>query len=140
MTPFNSGPSLVVISDTGRTRQIPVPFDGIVLGRDAGLGPPFSTDEFVSRNHVSVQRRGDVVEIADLGSANGTYVNGTRVHASARLQDSGAKVAVVDVLVMRRRIHGANTMLQQRPGHGDYLAALRASVARKAAAKRSVGA
>ena len=88
MAPFNSGLSLVVISDTGRARQIPVPFDGIVLGRDAGLGPPFSTDEFVSRNHVSVQRRGNGVEIADLGSANGTYVNGTRVHAPARLQDS----------------------------------------------------
>jgi glycosyltransferase involved in cell wall biosynthesis len=65
---------------------------------------------------------------------------GEMIDWSARLQDSGAKVAVVDVLVMRRRIHGANTMLQQRPGHGDYLAALRASVARKAAAKRSVGA
>jgi pSer/pThr/pTyr-binding forkhead associated (FHA) protein len=88
VAPINSGPSLVVISDTGRARQIPVPFDGIVLGRDAGLGPPFSTDEFVSRNHVSVQRRGDSVEIADLGSANGTYVNGVRVHAPARLQDS----------------------------------------------------
>ena len=88
MTPFNSGPSLVVISDTGRARHIPVPFDGIVLGRDARLGPPFSTDEFVSRNHVSVRRRGGGVEIADLGSANGTYVNGARVHAPARLEDS----------------------------------------------------
>jgi glycosyltransferase involved in cell wall biosynthesis len=65
---------------------------------------------------------------------------GETIDWSARLQDSGAKVAVVDALVMRRRIHGANTMLQQRPGHGDYLAALRASVARKAAAKRLVGA
>jgi pSer/pThr/pTyr-binding forkhead associated (FHA) protein len=85
---FNTGPSLVVISDAGRARQIPIPSDGIVLGRDAQLGPPFSTDEFVSRNHVSVQRRGDVVEIADLGSANGTFVNGTRVRSPACMQDS----------------------------------------------------
>ena len=87
MAPFDSGPSLVVISDAGRTRQIPIPSSGLVLGRDTQLGPPFTTDQYVSRNHVSVQRRGDGVEIADLGSANGTYVNGTRVHAQARLQD-----------------------------------------------------
>ena len=88
MAPFDSVPSLVVISDADRARQIPIPFDGLVLGRNAGLGPPFSTDQYISRNHVSVRRRGDGVEIADLGSANGTYVNGTRVQAQARMQDS----------------------------------------------------
>jgi pSer/pThr/pTyr-binding forkhead associated (FHA) protein len=88
VAPFDSVPSLVVISDVGRAWQIPIPFDGLVLGRDAGLGPPFSTDQYVSRNHVSVRRRGDGVEIADLGSANGTYVNGAPIHAPACLQDS----------------------------------------------------
>lgn len=87
MAPFNSDPNLVVVSAAGRTRQIPVPASGIVLGRDARLGAPFSTDEFVSRNHASVQRRGDTLEIADLGSANGTYVNGALVHAPASMRD-----------------------------------------------------
>jgi hypothetical protein len=87
VAPFSSDPKLVVVSAAGRTRQIPVPVNGIVLGRDARLGPPFSTDEFVSRNHASVQRHGDGVEIADLGSANGTYVNGARVHAAASMRD-----------------------------------------------------
>jgi len=59
---LDSVPSLVVISDADRARQIPIPFDGLVLGRNAGLGPPFSTDQYVSRNHVSVRRRGDGVE------------------------------------------------------------------------------
>jgi pSer/pThr/pTyr-binding forkhead associated (FHA) protein len=88
VAPFNPGPSLVVISVTGLARQIPVPFKGIVLGRDDRLGPPFSTDEFVSRSHVWVRRRSDGVEVTDLGSANGTYVNGTRVRAPTRIQDS----------------------------------------------------
>ena len=88
MAPFNSGPSLVVISGTGLSRQIPITFNGIVLGRDARLGPPFSTDEFVSRSHVWVRRHGDGVEVTDLGSANGTYVNGVRVRAPTRIQDS----------------------------------------------------
>jgi len=85
---FNSDPSLVVIAAAGLTRKIPVPFNGIVLGRDARLGPPFSTDEFVSRSHVWVRRQGDGVEVTDLGSANGTYVNGIRVRAPTRMQDS----------------------------------------------------
>jgi pSer/pThr/pTyr-binding forkhead associated (FHA) protein len=85
---FNSSPSLVVIPGTGLARQIPIPFNGIVLGRDARLGPPFSTDEFVSRCHVWVRRHGDGVEVTDLGSANGTYVNGVRVRAPTRIQDS----------------------------------------------------
>ena len=88
MAPFNSDPSLVVIAATGLARKIPVPFNGIVLGRDARLGPPFSTDEFVSRSHVWVRRQGDGVEVTDLGSANGTYVNGIRVRAPTRMQDS----------------------------------------------------
>jgi pSer/pThr/pTyr-binding forkhead associated (FHA) protein len=88
MAPFNPGPSLVVASGAGLARQIPVPFNGIVLGRDDRLGPPFSTDEFVSRSHVWVRRRGNAVEVTDLGSANGTYVNGTRVRAPTLMQDS----------------------------------------------------
>ena len=88
MAPFNSSPSLVVISGTGLARQIPVPFKGIVLGRDDRLGPPFSMDEYVSRSHVWVRRLSDGVEVTDLGSANGTYVNGTRVRAPTRIQDS----------------------------------------------------
>jgi pSer/pThr/pTyr-binding forkhead associated (FHA) protein len=88
VAPFNPGPSLVVASGTGLARQIPVPFNGIVLGRDDRLGPPFSTDEFVSRSHVWVRRRGNGVEVTDLGSANGTYVNGTRVRAPTFMQDS----------------------------------------------------
>jgi len=87
VTPLNSGPSLIVISGTSQDRRIPVPFGGKVLGRDTPLGPPFTTDRFVSRHHVMIRRVGHGVEIADLGSVNGTYVNGTRVRAPTRLQD-----------------------------------------------------
>jgi hypothetical protein len=44
-----------------------------VLGRDARLGRPFSTDEFLSRHHVLVRPIGYSLEVIDLGSANGTY-------------------------------------------------------------------
>ena len=88
MTASDPGPRLVVTSGAGSARQIPITFRGVVLGRDARLGPPFSTDEFVSRCHVWVRRRGDGVEVTDLGSVNGTYVNGTRVRAPTLMGDS----------------------------------------------------
>jgi pSer/pThr/pTyr-binding forkhead associated (FHA) protein len=79
-------PSLVVISGSARERRIPVPAHGLVLGRDGQLGVPFSTDQFVSRNHVALRRRDNsCVEIADLGSENGTYLNGTQVRDQARM-------------------------------------------------------
>ncbi len=62
---------------------------------------------------------------------------GEMIDWAARLNDSGAKVALVEALVMSRRIHGGNTMISERTSHGDYLKALRASLARKAAAKAS---
>jgi pSer/pThr/pTyr-binding forkhead associated (FHA) protein len=117
VAPFNTGPSLVVISDGGPAWQIPIPFNGIVLGRDTELGPPFSTDEFVSRNHVSVQRHGDVVEVADLGSANGTFVNGTRVRSPARMQDSD--VLRIGRIVLKLAAPGGLGQTTAKPARGD---------------------
>ena len=124
MAPFNTGPSLVVISDGGPAWQIPIPFNGIVLGRDTELGPPFSTDEFVSRNHVSVQRRGDFVEVVDLGSANGTFVNGTRVRSPARMQDSD--VLRIGRIVLKLAAPGGLGQTTDKParGGGPYLTIL----------------
>ena len=80
---------LVVISGSGRDRQIPIPAGGMVLGRDDQLGSPFSIDLLVSRKHVSVHRCDDGgVEVEDLGSVNGTFVNGTRIHDRTRIRAS----------------------------------------------------
>jgi glycosyltransferase involved in cell wall biosynthesis len=51
----------------------------------------------------------------------------------ARLEEDGAPVGRVEALVMRRRIHGRNTMIQNREAHGEYLRVLRAGLARRAA-------
>jgi pSer/pThr/pTyr-binding forkhead associated (FHA) protein len=87
MTSLNAGPALIVVSGAGQVRRISVPSRGRVLGRDARLGQPFSTDRFLSRHHVLVRRIGYGIEVMDLGSANGTYVNGTRVRAPTPLHD-----------------------------------------------------
>ena len=52
----------------------------------------------------------------------------------ARAEDAGARSVRIDHVVLRRRIHGANTVLRERASQGDYLKVLRASLARRAAA------
>jgi pSer/pThr/pTyr-binding forkhead associated (FHA) protein len=82
-------PTLVVMSGPGQGRRLTVPPGGLTLGRDELLGPPFSTDNSVSRRHAAVDRRGDgSVDVTDLGSANGTYLNGRQVTAATPMNDS----------------------------------------------------
>jgi pSer/pThr/pTyr-binding forkhead associated (FHA) protein len=44
-------------------------------------------DPEVSRRHALVRRAGDGLELVDLGSVNGTYVNGQRIHEPTPLAD-----------------------------------------------------
>lgn len=119
MTPLDPGPSLVVISADGPAQQISVPVNGLVLGRDPRLGPPFSTDQYVSRKHVSVRRLGDRVEIADLGSANGTYVNGRRVRAWARMRDNDVlRIGKID---LKLTVPGGPDQTMAGAGGAPYL-------------------
>ncbi|HEX4335744.1 MAG TPA: GGDEF domain-containing protein [Polyangiaceae bacterium] len=44
-------------------------------------------DEGISRSHARIVRKGSTYFVEDLGSANGTYVNGVRVEIAAELAD-----------------------------------------------------
>src|SRR6266511_548947 len=77
--------------------------DGAVktIGRSAGA--EFMVDAaLVSRLHCQLSASGDALHVKDLGSTNGTFVNGRRVR-SAELQD-GDRLAVgrVEVKVSRQ--------------------------------------
>ena len=56
------------------------------MGRGGGCGIVLPDDHFVSTVHARVFRRGDEVFVEDLGSRNGTFVNGTAVAAPIRLR------------------------------------------------------
>jgi pSer/pThr/pTyr-binding forkhead associated (FHA) protein len=59
-------------------RVVPWTAAELVAGRSADCDITLSQDE-VSRRHVRFERRGDQYELIDLGSVNGTFVNGRRV-------------------------------------------------------------
>jgi len=58
----------------------------LTVGRGGGCGIVLADDQFVSTVHARVFRRGDDVFVEDLGSRNGTFVNGHPVEGTARLK------------------------------------------------------
>ncbi len=60
----------------GRTIEIAGP---TVVGRDATSGIRLEHDEFASARHARIEPRPDGALVDDLGSTNGTFVNGSKV-------------------------------------------------------------
>lgn len=59
-----------------------------IVGRDAGSGISLDGDEFASTRHARIDPRPDGVWVEDLGSTNGTFVNGEQI-GSRRLLQTG---------------------------------------------------
>ncbi len=57
----------------------------ITIGRGGQNDVAIEGDEFASARHVRFEPRGDGVWVLDLGSTNGTYVNGIRIDGARRL-------------------------------------------------------
>ena len=61
--------------------------DEFLIGRSADAEGRLGDDPEISRQHAKITRRaGDQLAIEDLGSTNGTYVNGTRITAPQPLK------------------------------------------------------
>src|SRR5215467_3256375 len=65
---------------------IELPVGETVIGRDVGCALRFN-DPSVSRRHVRLVRRADEVFAQDLGSTNGTLVNGRSLTSAVRVED-----------------------------------------------------
>ena len=57
----------------------------ITVGRAASNDIRLVNDEFASGTHARIEPRRDGVWVEDIGSTNGTYVNGTRLSRAQRL-------------------------------------------------------
>jgi pSer/pThr/pTyr-binding forkhead associated (FHA) protein len=69
---------LVLTLSSGQEQEFALAAASVTLGR-ATTNPVVLRDPKVSRSHARIEEEGDGFAIADLGSANGTYVNGARV-------------------------------------------------------------
>jgi len=92
--PARPGRLLVLASDVlppGAAIVLDAP--EVLIGRDPAAQALLEGDGFVSARHALVRVRGDAPTVIDLGSTNGTFVNGERSAAETALDD-GDEVAI----------------------------------------------
>jgi pSer/pThr/pTyr-binding forkhead associated (FHA) protein len=73
--------TLVILSGPGAGVEHPLERPRTVLGRGPGVDLALPDPE-MSRQHAAVEFEGGSFRIRDLGSTNGTQVNGTLIHAA----------------------------------------------------------
>lgn len=78
-------PTLVVIAGRRSGQRLVVPAGETTIGRDAASELVFD-DEGVSRHHAMLVRAAHTVTIEDVGSTNGTWVNGEEVSSARELR------------------------------------------------------
>jgi pSer/pThr/pTyr-binding forkhead associated (FHA) protein len=73
-------PALVVVRGSGAGREHPLDREKLVIGRAPGVDVQLDDSE-LSSQHAAVEWSGEGFRICDLGSTNGTFVNGRPVRA-----------------------------------------------------------
>jgi len=67
------------------------------------------------------------------GGLNASLSGGEMIDWVQRVRGTGSAVAMIDAIVLRRRIHGDNLSLQREALHAGYLATARAAIERRRA-------
>ena len=78
---------LVVVTSPALTtgEELAIDSSPILVGREAENDVPLLRDEFSSSRHARIEPRRDGVWIEDVGSTNGTFVNGVRLTKPSKL-------------------------------------------------------
>jgi hypothetical protein len=85
--PIQSG-RLVVVKSPALDEDDELELDSaaLLLGRGSGNDVNLARDEYASSNHARVEPRRDGVWVEDVGSTNGTYLNGIRLTRAKKLE------------------------------------------------------
>jgi pSer/pThr/pTyr-binding forkhead associated (FHA) protein len=79
-------PQLYLLDPPARAGEVYPLAEEITVGRAPGCGVVLDDDTFVSQVHARLFRRGRETYVEDLGSTNGTRVNGVAITEVTRLQ------------------------------------------------------
>jgi hypothetical protein len=112
--------------EAGRT----IPLSGpIELGRDESSSVALQQDELLSRRHVRITPEEGGARVEDLGSRNGTFVDGDEIYGPAHLAVDGQLLIGVTVLQLRpaATVASGATALRQIPSEFTALRPLPAA-------------
>lgn len=109
-SPGGAEPEVVIELRGEELCRVPLTDAAVVIGRDPSADVHLD-DRALSRKHARVERRGAAIWVVDLGSANGTFINGERVDEAYRLHADD----VVGVGHYRVRIDGVEEAKADTP-------------------------
>jgi hypothetical protein len=107
--------------EAGRTFSLSHPVE---VGRDPEADIALLQDELISRRHVRLTPANGEVLVEDLGSVNGTFVDGDEIHSPAHLLPDGQLLVGVTVLQLKtaEEVEAGGTSVRPIP---ESLAGLR---------------
>ncbi len=90
---------LSIRSADGSLRVAPLESKGLVLGRSDSTDLPYPNDTLLSRSHVAFEPEGNEWCVRDLGSTNGTQLNGNCISSRQTLR-IGDKINVGNLTIL----------------------------------------
>jgi diguanylate cyclase (GGDEF)-like protein len=112
-------PCLVIIAGPRLGEIYPVEKGELLIGRDGDMHLKLDGDESVSRRHAAVKvepgasDNGATARVRDLGSANGTWLDGRKIEGEAILRE-GQKIRVGQTVVLKYALYDQLEELAQR--------------------------
>src|SRR4051794_7224234 len=114
-----NGSYLEVEHDSG-TEVIGLERDVLTLGRDRSNDVALPSDAAISRRHAVLERAGPGWRVRDLGSSNGTFVNGTAVEGE-RVLAGGDAIEIGATRLLFRAGEPAAPVAANAPAPAGYL-------------------
>ena len=109
---------LVVEKGLEEVSVIPLDRDVVTLGRDPN-GDIFIDHPYVSRRHAQILLEQSHYQIKDLGSKNGTFLNGSRLSTAAHWVESGDRIELGQgQVILRFRMWTTTITLPAGAGDG----------------------
>jgi hypothetical protein len=110
-------PTTIVFNIEGEDLLVPV-METVIVGRMHGwdgqhpivdLSPFGAYEKGVSRRHLQIRRKGTLIYVADIGSSNGTWLNGRRLLANGERLLRNDDELKLSLLKLRVRYYPRNT-------------------------------